>query len=82
MKAFIEGYVFNEAVMACEQTTELDAIQMETGGQSTSVIGLNSVRLDKYNIAPVTRWWRTAFIVITIRSKERPRVGSSFLERE
>ena len=29
LKAFVEGYVFNEAVQACEQAKKLDAVQME-----------------------------------------------------
>ncbi|MGT2500753.1 hypothetical protein ACVOMS_07900 [Bradyrhizobium guangxiense] len=29
LKAFVEGYVFNEVVMACEQAKSLDAVQME-----------------------------------------------------
>ena len=60
LKAFVEGYVFNEAVMACEQAKSSTPFKWN-GGKSTSVIGLT------------TRWWRTASIAITIRSKERPR---------
>ncbi|SDH37188.1 hypothetical protein SAMN05216338_1008170 [Bradyrhizobium sp. Rc2d] len=72
LKAFVEGYVFNEAVMACEQAKSSTPFKWN-GSKSTSVIGLNSVKLDKYTVsASYTLVGRTASIVITIRSKERP----------
>jgi hypothetical protein len=46
MKAFIEGSVFAEAVGACERaqsSTRSNGMEAQT-----SVIGLNSVKLDKY----------------------------------
>ena len=43
LKAFVEGYVFNEAVMACEQAKSSTPFKWN-GGKSTAVIGLNSVK--------------------------------------
>lgn len=72
LKAFVEGYVFNEAVIACEQAKSSTPFKWN-GGKSTAVIGLNSVKTDKYTVSASYTRWRTASIVITIRSKERPR---------
>ena len=46
MKAFVEGYVFNEAVMACERAQSSTPFKWN-GGKSTAIIGLNSVKPDK-----------------------------------
>ena len=46
LKAFVEGYVFAEAVAACEKAQSSTPFKWN-GGTSTSVIGLNSVKLDK-----------------------------------
>src|SRR3569832_1375731 len=50
LKSFVEGYVFNDAVMACEQAKSSTPFKWN-GGKSTSVIGLNSVKLDKYTVS-------------------------------
>src|SRR5262249_57046671 len=50
LKAFVEGYVFNEAVLACEQAKSSTPFKWN-GGKSTSVIGLNSVKLDRYTVS-------------------------------
>src|SRR3979490_3640365 len=49
VKAFVEGYVFAEAVAACERAQSTTPFKWN-GGTKTSVIGLNSVKLDKYMI--------------------------------
>ena len=49
LKAFVEGSVFNEAVMACEHAKSSTPFKWN-GGKSTSVIGLNSVKTDKYSV--------------------------------
>ena len=46
MKAFVEGYVFAEAVAACEKAQSSTPFKWN-GGTRTAVIGLNSVKLDK-----------------------------------
>src|SRR6476659_5950656 len=51
MKAFVEGSVFAEAVGACERAPSSTPFKWN-GGTKTSVIGLNSVKLDKYTIIP------------------------------
>src|ERR1700675_704387 len=49
VKAFVEGHVFAEAVAACEKAPSSTPFKWNTG-TSTSVIGLNSVKLDKYTV--------------------------------
>src|SRR5260370_33469537 len=49
VKAFAEGYVFAEAVAACEKAPSTTPFKWN-GGARTSVVGLNSVKLDKYTI--------------------------------
>ena len=49
LKAFVEGYVFAEAVAACEKTQSSTPFKWN-GGTNTSVVGLNSVKLDKYTV--------------------------------
>ena len=51
MKAFVEGYVFAEAVTACEKVQSTTPFKWNTGTH-TAVIGLNSVKLDKNTIIP------------------------------
>src|SRR3954447_25124309 len=49
MKAFVEGYVFADAVAACEKAESTTPFKWNTGTK-TSVVGLNSVKLDRYTI--------------------------------
>ena len=49
VKAFVEGYVFAEAVAACEKARSTTPFKWNTGTH-TSVIGLNSVKLDKNTV--------------------------------
>ncbi|GLR97317.1 MULTISPECIES: hypothetical protein [Bradyrhizobium] len=81
LKAFVEGYVFNEAVMACEQSKSSTPFRWN-GGKSTSVIGLSSVKLDKYNVS--ASYTRVADGVYCDYDpiKRKADIGSSFLERE
>ncbi|WP_245477924.1 hypothetical protein [Bradyrhizobium guangxiense] len=81
LKAFVEGYVFNEAVMACEQAKSSTPFKWN-GGKSTSVIGLNSVKLDKYNVS--ASYTLVADLVYCDYDpiKRKAEIGSSFLERE
>src|ERR1700675_1910957 len=46
VKAFVEGHVFAEAVAACEKAQSSTPFKWN-GGTRTSVIGLNSVKLDQ-----------------------------------
>ena len=49
MKAFVEGYVFADAVAACEKAPSTTPFKWNTGTK-TAVVGLNSVKLDKYTV--------------------------------
>src|SRR5258708_24289832 len=48
-KAFVEGYVFAEAVAACERAQSSTPFKWNDG-KNTAVVGLNSVKLDKYTV--------------------------------
>src|SRR6202045_1167863 len=50
LRAFVEGYVFADAVAACERAPSSTPFKWN-GGKSTSVVGLNSVKLDKYTVS-------------------------------
>src|SRR5260370_38082590 len=49
VKAFVEGYVFAEAVAACEKAQSTTPFKWN-GGTKTPVLGLNSVKLPKYTV--------------------------------
>ena len=49
VKAFVEGYVFAEAVAACEKAPSSTPFKWN-GAKNVSMVGLNSVKLDKYNV--------------------------------
>ena len=81
MKTFIEGYVFADAVAACEKASSTTPFKWN-GGANTRVIGLNSVKTDKYNIVSnytlFADWRYRDFDPI----KKKANIGSNFLERE
>ncbi len=81
MKAFVEGYVFAEAVAACERAQSTTPFKWN-GGTKTSVIGLNSVKPDKYTI--VTSYTLVADGVYCDYDpiKKKADIGSSFLDRD
>src|SRR3978361_1228142 len=81
MKAFVEGYVFAEAVAACEKAPSTTPFKWNSGTQ-TRVIGLNSVKLDKYRI--VSSYTLVAANVYCDFDpiKKKADIGSSFLERD
>src|SRR3981189_625632 len=49
VKAFVEGSVFADAVAACERTQSSTPFKWNSG-KNTSVVGLNSVKLDTYTV--------------------------------
>src|ERR1700734_1242194 len=49
VKAFVEGYVFAEAVPAREKAPSTTPFKWNSGA-NTSIVGLNSVKLDKYTV--------------------------------
>ena len=81
LKAFVEGYVFNEAVQACEQAKSSTPFKWN-GGKSTSVIGLNSVKPDKYTVSASYTLVADGVYCDYDPIKRKADIGSSFLERE
>lgn len=81
MKAFVEGYVFTEAVAACEKAPSSTPFKWNNG-KNTSIIGLNSVKLDKYTvIASFTLVADNVFCDYD-PIKRKADIGSNFLERD
>lgn len=81
MKAFVEGYVFNEAVAACEQTQSSTPFKWN-GGKNTSIIGLNSVKPDKYTVVASYTLVADGVYCDYDPIKRKADIGSSFLERD
>jgi hypothetical protein len=81
MKAFVEGSVFAEAVAACEKAPSTTPFKWN-GGARTSVIGLNSVKLDKYRIVSSYTLVADGIYCDFDPIKRKADVGSNFLERE
>ena len=81
MKAFIEGYVFAEAVAACERAPTTTPFKWN-GGTKTAVIGLNSVKLDRYRIVSSYTLLADGVYCDFDPIKRKADIGSNFLERE
>src|SRR3569623_853422 len=81
MKAFVEGYVFNEAVMACERAQSSTPFKWN-GGKSTAFIGLYSVKPDKYTVSASYTLVADGVYCDYDPIKRKADIGSSFLERE
>jgi hypothetical protein len=81
MKSFVEGYVFADAVTACEKTSSTTPFKWN-GGASTRVIGLNSVKLDKYNIVSSYTLVADGVFCDFDPIKKKASIGSNFLERD
>jgi hypothetical protein len=81
MKAFVEGYVFAEAVGACEKAPSSTPFKWNSGTK-TSVIGLNSVKLDKYTIIPSYTLVADSVYCDYDPIKRKADIGSNFLERD
>ena len=81
MKAFVEGSVFAEAVGACERAPSSTPFKWN-GGTKTSVIGLNSVKLDKCTIIPSYTLVADSVYCDYDPIKKKADIGSNFLERE
>ena len=75
VKAFVEGYVFAEAVAACERAQSTTPFKWNTGTR-TAVVGLNSVRPDKYTVIADGVYCDYDPI------KKKADIGSNFLERD
>jgi hypothetical protein len=81
IKAFVEGYVFADAVAACEKAPSTTPFKWN-GGTNTRVIGLNSVKLDSYRIVPSFTLLADGVYCDFDPIKRKADVGSNFLERE
>jgi hypothetical protein len=81
IKAFVEGFVFAEAVGACERAPSSTPFKWN-GGTKTSVIGLNSVKLDKYTIIPSYTLVADSVYCDYDPIKKKADIGSNFLERD
>jgi uncharacterized membrane protein YraQ (UPF0718 family) len=81
MKAFVEGSVFAEAVVACEKAPSTTPFKWNNGTR-TNVIGLNSVKLDKYRIVSSYTLVADGIYCDFDPIKKKADIGSNFLERE
>ena len=81
MKAFVEGYVFAEAVSACERAASSTPFRWNNG-RNTSIIGLNSVRLDKYTVIASFTLVADDVYCDYDPIKRKADIGSNFLERD
>ena len=81
VKAFVEGYVFAEAVAACEKAPSTTPFKWNTGTK-TSIIGLNSVKLDKYTIISSYTLLADGVYCDYDPIKKKADIGSNFLERD
>jgi hypothetical protein len=81
VKAFVEGYAFAEAVAACEKAPSTTPFKWNTGTK-TSVVGLNSVKLDKYTIISSYTLLADGVYCDYDPIKKKADIGSNFLERD
>lgn len=81
VKAFVEGYVFADAVAACEKVQSTTPFKW-TGGKQTAVIGLNSVRLNKDTVIASYTLAADSVYCDYDPIKKKADIGSNFLERE
>ena len=81
MKAFVEGYVFAEAVSACERAQSSTPFKWNSG-KNTSIVGLNSVKLDKYTVIACYTLVADGVYCDYDPIKKKADIGSSFLERD
>jgi hypothetical protein len=81
MKAFVESYVFAEAVSACEKAQSSTPFKWN-GGANTSIVGLNSVKLDKYTVIASYTLVADGVYCDYDPIKHKANIGNNFLERE
>jgi hypothetical protein len=81
VQAFVEGYVFADAVAACERTQSTTPFKWNDGTR-TSVIGLNSVKLDKYTVIASFTLVADGVYCDYDPIKKKADIGSNFLERD
>jgi hypothetical protein len=81
VKAFVEGQVFAEAVAACEKVQSSTPFRWN-GGTHTSIVGLNSVKLDKYTVIASYTLLADGVYCDYDPVKKKADIGSNFLQRE
>ena len=81
VKAFVEGAVFAEAVAACERAQSSTPFKWN-GGTNTSIVGLNSVKPDKYTVIASYTLFADGVYCDYDPVKKKADIGSNFLERE
>src|ERR1700730_1044767 len=81
MKAFVEGYVFAEAVTVCEKAPSSTPFKWNDG-KSTSIVGLNSVKLDKYTVVASYTLVADGVYCDYDPIKKKADIGSNFLDRD
>src|ERR1700749_3653775 len=81
LKAFVESYVFAEAVAACEKAPSSTPFKWN-GARNASMVGLNSVKLDKYNVVASFTLVADNVFCDYDPIKHKADIGSNFLERE
>ena len=81
VKAFVEGAVFADAVAACEKAPSSTPFKWN-GGTNTSIVGLNSVKLDKYTVIASYTLLADGVYCDYDPIKHKASIGNNFLERE
>jgi hypothetical protein len=81
VQAFVEGFVFADAVAACEKTQSTTPFKWN-GGKQTAVIGLNSVKLNKDTVLASYTLVADSVYCDYDPIKKKADIGSNFLERE
>jgi len=81
VKAFVESYVFAEAVAACEKANSTTPFKWN-GGKQTAVIGLNSIKLDKDTVIASYTLVADSVYCDYDPIKKKADIGSNFLERD
>jgi hypothetical protein len=81
VKAFVEGYVFAEAVAACEKAESTTPFKWNTG-TNTAVVGLNSFKPNKYTVVASYTLVADGVYCDFDPIKKKASIGSNFLERD
>jgi hypothetical protein len=81
VKAFVESYVFADAVVACEKAQSSTPFKWN-GGKQTAIIGLNSVKLNKDTVSASYTLVADSVYCDYDPIRKKADIGSNFLERE
>ena len=81
VKAFVEGAVFADAVAASEKAPSTTPFKWN-GGKQTAVVGLNSIRPDKYTVIASYTLVADSVYCDYDPIRKKADIGSNFLERE